>query len=290
MTEEVTTDRDRTAPDQMTTGTAGTPSQNDQPDRDTLDGTKPTGDQPTVQAVLNECQHLRETVTQQQDIIDAQQDRIEDQQQTIKDQVARITDLENRVAELEADSEKTRDIARSAIAKAEQATTDTDQENDTDTLPEGIDRASSPLDFFANCRQSKVKEVFVEQSNRANTHRAICIAKRWPEFAQERADGSGVFFTKDHIETALTAHLDSVPHRQTIARVWDRLQDLGGDDLRVKRRRVSSKQEPTEILAMDIETAEGLLDGRYLGLDLLDATDEKAQTGGVTPVVTGAPG
>ena len=131
-----------------------------------------------------------------------------------------------------------------------------------------------------------MKELFVEQSNRANTYRAICVAQRWPEFAQRRTDGSGIFFTREHLETALTAHLGESPYRQTIHRVWDQLRELGGDDVRVKRRQIGRKQEPKELLTMDMETVEGLLDSRYLGLDLLEATAGKTQTGGVTPVVT----
>ncbi|MFB6179140.1 MAG: hypothetical protein ABEI77_05390 [Halorientalis sp.] len=234
-----------------------------------------------TERLLAECKQLRDTV-------ERQQETIESQQRTIRDQVARITDLEARVDELEATSEKTRDIARSASAKAEQATAD--QREDAQTLPEGIDPSSSPLDFFANCRRSKVKQLFVEHSNRANTYRAICVATRWPEFAQQRVDGSGVFFTKQHIETALTAHLGERPHRQTIARVWDTLRDLGGDDVREKRRQVGRTQTPKRLLTMDRETAERLLDNRYIGLDLLDSTAGKTQTGGVTPVVTGATG
>ncbi|MFD1588214.1 hypothetical protein ACFR9U_14625 [Halorientalis brevis] len=233
--------------------------------------------------LLAECQQLRETVEAQQELIDKQQ-------QTITDQVSRINALEERVADLEADSEKTRDIARSASAKAEQVAADTDQQEDAEQLPQGVEPSSSPLDFFANCRQSKAKELFVEDSNRSNTYRAICVAKRWPEFAQRRTDGSGIFFTRDHLETALTAHLGESPHRQTIHRVWDQLQELGGDDVRVKRRQVSRSQEPKELLTMDMATAEGLLDSRYLGLDLLEATAGKTRTGGVTPVVTGVTG
>ncbi|MFD1588465.1 PspA/IM30 family protein [Halorientalis brevis] len=243
-----------------------------------------TSDQATLtKQLLAECRQLRETV-------EAQKQTIEKQQQTITDQVSRINTLEDRVDELEADSEKTRDIARSASAKAEQAIADTDTQEDAETLPQGVEPSSSPLDFFANCRQSKIKELFVEQSNRSNTYWAICVAKRWPEFAQRRTDGSGIFFTRDHLETALTAHLGESPHRQTIHRVWDQLQDLGGEDVRVKRRQVGRSQEPKELLTMDMDTAEGLLDSRYLGLDLLEATAGKTRTGGVTPVVTGVTG
>ncbi len=175
--------------------------------------------------------------------------------------------------------------AKSAIAKAQQLEADPDQQEDAETLPEGIEPSSSPLDFFANCRQAKVKTMFVERSNRQNTYRAISVAKRWPEFATERTDGSGVFFTKDDVETALTAELGKEPHRQTVKRVWEKLQELGGDDLIEKTRQVGRKQTQTELLAMDSDTAEGLVEQRYVGLDLLENSDRKATTGGVTPVV-----
>jgi len=190
--------------------------------------------------------------------------------------------------DLQENQKRTHDVAKSAIAKAHQLEADTDQQEDAEALPHGVEPSSSPLDFFANCRQSKLKEMFVEQSNRQNTYRAIAIAKRWPEFATKRTDGSGVFMTKDDITTALTAHLGRTPHRQTVARVWAKLLELGGSDLYEKTRQVGRSQEPTEILTMDIDTANGLLEKRYVGLDLLETTDRKAATGGVTPVVTGA--
>jgi len=192
---------------------------------------------------------------------------------------------DQRLDDLEAQQETTRDVAKSAIAKAQQLEADTDQQEDAEQLPEGIEPSTSPLDFFANCRQSKVKTMFVERSNRQNTYRAISIAKRWPEFATTRTDGSGVFMTKADLQTALTAELGKEPHRQTIKRVWETLVDIGGDDVVEKTRQVGRDQTQTEILAMDMKTAEGLLEKRYIGLDLLENSDHKAATGGVTPVV-----
>jgi len=190
--------------------------------------------------------------------------------------------------DLQENQKRTHDVAKSAIAKAHQLEADTDQQEDAEALPHGVEPSSSPLDFFANCRQSKLKEMFVEQSNRQNTYRAIAIAKRWPEFATKRNDGSGVFMTKDDITTALTAHLGRTPHRQTVSRVWAKLRELGGRDLQEKTRQVGRTQEPTEILTMGVDTAERLCEKRYVSLDLLEASDRKATTGGVTPVVTGA--
>jgi len=177
------------------------------------------------------------------------------------------------------------DVAKSAIAKAQQLEADSDHQEDAEQLPEGIEPSSSPLDFFANCRQSKVKTMFVERSNRQNTYRAITVAKRWPEFATTRTDGSGVSMTKADLQTALTAELGKEPHRQTVKRVWEKLVEIGGGDIVEKTRQVGRDQTQTEILAMDMDTAEGLLEKRYVGLDLLENSDHKATTGGVTPVV-----
>jgi len=127
--------------------------------------------------------------------------------------------------------------------------------------------------------------MFVERSNHQNTYRAISIAKRWPEFATRRTDGSGVFMTKDDVTTALTAELGKEPHRQTVKRVWEQLLELGGEDVLEKTRQVGRNQTKTELLAIDIETAEGLLEKRHVGLNLLENSDQKAATGGVTPVV-----
>ncbi len=59
---------------------------------------------------------------------------------------------------------------RRQLATAEQASADPDQQEDAETLPEGLEPSSSPLDFFANCRETKRKELFVERSNRQNTY------------------------------------------------------------------------------------------------------------------------
>jgi hypothetical protein len=222
-------------------------------------------------------------------------EELEDTQQTVRD-VARTAvgsaeTNESRLEEIEDDCEETREISRCAIAKAEQldaAIHDEGTQEDVETLPDGIEPSTSPLDFFANCRQQKVKEIFVEESNRSNTYRAIAIAKRWDEFAH--VDDHRIVWTRDDVETALTAHLGESPHRQTVSRVTDKLVELGGSDVEEKTRKVGRSQDPKQIVVMDVETAHGLQENRYLGLDLLDGSERKATSGGVTPVVTGRSG
>jgi hypothetical protein len=151
-------------------------------------------------------------------------------------------------------------------------------------LPGDIKPATSPLDFFANCRQHKVKQRFVDERSEQNTYRALLVATRWEEFATKRTTGDGVFFSRDDVRQALTAIMGEQPHGTTITRVWESMKQLGGSDLEERTRRVSPTQPTKEILAMDLETATGLLEDRYCHLDLLE--EGTAGMGGVTPVVT----
>ncbi|EMA12509.1 hypothetical protein [Haloarcula marismortui] len=239
---------------------------------------------PLVSSVL---QTLIQTIETLQNRIDDLETKLEQTHDIATTASGKAETNASDIDDLEADHEKTHEIATSAVAKVNQL--DADQQEDAETLPDGVEPSSSPLDFFANCRQTKVKQAFVEETNQQNTYRAIAVAKRWPEFAIKRTDGSGVFMTKDDIQTALTAELGKQPHRQTVARVWDKLLELGGSDVLEKRRTVGRNQATKQILTMDKDTAEGLLEKRYIGLDLLETTSDKAQTGGVTPVVTGSP-
>jgi len=246
-------------------------------------------DRDTDPILLTLLERLLEENTRLQarlDDLEAKQERTHDVATTAS---AKAETTAAHLDDLKAEHERTHDVAKSAIAKAHQLEADPDQQEDAEALPQGVEPSSSPLDFFANCRQSKLKTMFVEESNRQNTYRAIAVAKRWPEFATKRTDGSGVFMTKDDMTTALTAHLGRTPHRQTVARVWEKLLELGGSDLIEKTRQVGRTQEPTQIMKMKRDTAEGLLEKRYVGLDLLDGTDLNTTTGGVTPVVTGSP-
>jgi polyhydroxyalkanoate synthesis regulator phasin len=200
--------------------------------------------------------------------------------------VAKAQTNEHDIEGLDDDHAKTRDIARSAIAKAEQLAADEDTQEDAETLPDGVDPSVSPLDFFANCRQSKIRKVFVEDSNKKNTYRTIRVAQLWDEFAHEAYGSDDIEWTRDDIEQALTAHLGEKPHRMTVSRVWDTLDELGSSTVREIAPQHSSRE--MKVLRMDREAAEKLQERRYVGLDLLSGTDGTAATGGVTPVVTAA--
>ena len=242
---------------------------------------------PLITSVLGS---LIETVDELQDRVD----ELETQQEATHDiattAVGNAARNETHLDSLDETTTETRTIARTAVGKAEQAIVDPDQQEDIEQLPAGIEPSTSPLDFFANCQPAKIKEVFVERSNRTNTYRAIAVAKRWKEFGTSSHNGDTIAFDRDDLRSALTAELGEKPHRQTVSRVWDKLVDLGGTDLEPRAHRVSNRRDKKDLLVMHRDTAEGLLEERYVDLDLLDGADAKTAAGGVTPVVTRAEG
>jgi hypothetical protein len=246
----------------------------------------------TIQTLTDELRALRNRVedleTENEVLerrVEMQADRIGELEERIdKDDQVR-TDLAQNANEATAVAEEAKEIACSVSAKVSQVEASNESESDgTTQLPGDVDPSTSPLDFFANCRPYKIRKRFADERNEQNTYRALLVAKRWDEFATKRTTGDGVFFTRDDVRSALTAIMGEQPHGTTITRVWDSMVELGGGDLEERARQVSPKQPAKEILAMDLETATGLLEDRYCHLDLLEKGTPS--TGGVTPVVT----
>ncbi|TYL37448.1 hypothetical protein CV102_17745, partial [Natronococcus pandeyae] len=151
-----------------------------------------------VEDLETENETLKRRVETQSERIDNLEDRVEKNDQT-------RTDLAKNVNKAKSEAEQAKEVARSASAKACQveATLEEnesgDTENETPQLPGDVEPSTSPLDFFANCRQYKVKKRFVDQRSEQNTYRALLVAKRWEEFATKRTTGDGVFFTRDDV-------------------------------------------------------------------------------------------
>jgi outer membrane murein-binding lipoprotein Lpp len=216
---------------------------------------------------------------------DELRDTVESQQQTIQDLTAKVN-------ELSSDTKDTREIARSAVATANQVEATVQEElSEEDTsevnrrLPGDVEPSTSPLDFFANCRAESVREMYVIESNRINSYRAVQVAKRWDEFAIVDEDSGEVAWKRSTVEKALTAEMGEQPHPQTINRVWEKFAELGSDDVQETQRKIGRSQDKYDVLRMDLETAKGLQEGRYLHLDLLEGSGPTS--GGLTPVVTG---
>jgi small-conductance mechanosensitive channel len=250
-----------------------------------------------LQSLSNELRALRSRVDSLETENEMLKRQVETQSEQINDLQARLDksdqtrkDLAKNTTEAASQAKEAKEIARSASAKACQVeasideTTADETPEQTTQLPGDVEPSTSPLDFFANCRQYKVRKRFIDERSEQNTYRALLVAKRWEEFATKRTTGNGVFFTRDDVRQALTAIMGERPHRTTITRVWEAMKQLGGSDLEEQTRQVSPKQPVKQILIMDLETAVGLLEDRYCHLDLLE--ESTAGMGGVTPVVT----
>ncbi|AGB37016.1 coiled-coil domain-containing protein [Natronococcus occultus] len=241
----------------------------------------------TLRSRVDELETEKETLERQ---VETQQERIDDLEERLDENDQTRKDLAKNATQAKSRAEEAKEIARSASAKACQIEATIEEDDGADTasetaqLPGDVEPSTSPLDFFANCRQYKVKQRFVDDRSEQNTYRALLVAKRWEEFATKRTTGDGVFFTREDVRQALIAIMGEQPHGTTITRVWEAMQNLGGSDLEERTRQVSPKQPSKEILTMDRETATGLLEDRYCHLDLLE--DGAPSAGGVTPVVT----
>lgn len=249
----------------------------------------PDAEEPTKAELWAVVKSQQKAIEDQQETIDALEERVEELEDETEQAEDVRTDLAAALNSAVEDAEEAREIARSASATANQVRSEVEDDEDGQSadhnLPGDVKPSSSPLDFFANCSTFGVKRRFVEQQNKTNTYRAVEVAQKWEEYANRRTDGTGIFWTRENVESALIEVQGQKPHRETIRRVWKELKSLGGSDVTEKTRQVGRTQEPTEIIAMSMETAEGLTENRYVGLDLLDADGGTA--GGVTPVVTG---
>ncbi|PSQ11626.1 hypothetical protein BRC93_05040 [Halobacteriales archaeon QS_5_70_15] len=157
-----------------------------------------------------------------------------------------------------------------------------DAAKQTVATPAGVDPASSPLDFFANVRSSNLDENLSK-----NQVRAIRIAKRWDEFAKISHHDGSVAWDRQAITDALTAELGERPFRETVSRVWEKLESLGSEDVQETRRNNGQTTGTgTKVLRMDRDVAEGFQEARYVQFDLLEEAMPNGG-GGVMPVVTG---
>ena len=257
---------------------------------------------------LSEVKSLEDVIH----IVETQQETIEALGTELQTERERRLELEERVAELEDEVDHVEDVARTAVGKAQAVEADVEEAEEcsrtamafgndladrlsnleeeahvdateqTVATPAGVDPASSPLDFFANVRSSNLDENLSK-----NQVRAIKVAKRYDEFAKISHHDGSVAWDRQAITDALTAELGERPFRETVSRVWEKLETLGSDDVeQTRRNNGQTTGTGTKVLRMDRDVAEGLQEARYVQFDLLEEASPNGG-GGVMPVVTG---
>jgi len=261
-------------------------------------GTSPDVDPPSREEMWRRLQALEQRADEQAAALEQKDDRIDELEQRVEDQEERAEHLEDvaRTAVGAAQAAKSklqevREHARAAMAFGNDLAdrlSDLEEEDHVDAAeqtvatPAGVDPASSPLDFFANVRSENLDDNLSK-----NQVRAVRIAKRWDEFAKISHHDGSVAWDREAITDALTAELGEKPFRETVTRVWKKLEDLGSSDVtETRRNNGQTTGTGTKALKMDRDVAEGLQQARYVQFDLLEEARPNGG-GGVMPVVTG---
>ena len=115
---------------------------------------------------------------------------------------------------------------------------------------------------------------------------AVETVRRHSEFAT-MGRGGNTWFRREDIREALTAIMGKSPHRQTIARVYEKIDDLGGTDVRESSLGSWKADGGEKALRIDPETIERFEEGRYVGMGLLAGTGSTGSApDALTTVVT----
>jgi len=184
-----------------------------------------------------EAQSTEETITALVEIV-------EEQQQQIDELTERIADLEDEQDDQEDDlqeerAERAKEDAQlrqritaveDEIDQIEDGEADSGDENPTlDGEETSLHEPQTPLEDLVTLPDA------VLDGESANTQRAVFVARDVAEYSQSVPAGRAI--TSSDLRTVLRAGTDSRGHRQTVARVMDLLDDLGGEDVKIVDRR-----------------------------------------------------
>jgi hypothetical protein len=168
-------------------------------------------------------------------------DVIKKQQQQIDDLQERVSDLEDDLNEQDDGLDEERDTRAREDAQLRQRITaveedieglEDDQEDANPTQQTGKppeQETMTPLEDLVTLPDTVLDE------ERANTQRAVFVARDVSDYAQ--CVPAGYAITSSDLRKVLRAGTDSRGHRQTVSRVIDLLDDLGGDDTKIVEKR-----------------------------------------------------
>jgi DNA gyrase/topoisomerase IV subunit A len=175
-----------------------------------------------------EAQSTEETITALVEII-------EDQQET-------IDDLQERLSDLEDEQDDERDTRAREDAQLRQRITDVEDRLD-DVEDSGFDGTNPTPDTEESPSTKPVTALEdlttlperVLDGESANTQRAVFVARDVTDYAQSVPAGYSI--TSSDLRKVLKAGTDCHGHTQTVSRVMDLLEDLGGDGVKLIDRR-----------------------------------------------------
>ena len=158
---------------------------------------------------------------------------VEDLQETVEQQADRIDQLETELAEHKDHTGREFADVRARITKAENQQTEAVSEDATsggDEGETGSQDLQTPLERIVS-----LPEHVADRELTANQERARFIAKDVRDYAEKAP--AGLVIDSRTIKKVITAAEGKRPHTQTVARVMDFLEELGKEDVQLKKRR-----------------------------------------------------
>jgi hypothetical protein len=179
-------------------------------------------DSSTVEALAQTVEELQETVNEQAERIEQQAETIERLETEVDVQASNIGGCHSRVSDL---TERVVDLEDNQPQPDPTGTTTAGDGGET-----GAQSDQTPLERICG-----LPEHIVDRELTANQKRARFIAKDIRDYAEKVP--AGLFMDSQTITKVIAAAESKKPHTQTVARVMNFLDDLGKEDIKVKKRR-----------------------------------------------------
>ena len=216
-----------------------------------------------IESSLTTGRSTEDTVTALVEVVETQQETINDLQETVEDQQQEIDQLRGAVDDVTETVEEQPEIdvedegdplgsvtidgaplgralkskashgdveERVEDALAEIDATEGGSEDATPTPKAGENRVQTPLE-----RVCALPEHSVADNLTSNQERARFVAQGIKDYGRRVPAGIGI--RSSEIRRVLSASEESTIHTQTVSRVMDFLDELGGDDVRIKTTR-----------------------------------------------------
>lgn len=176
-----------------------------------------------VPVTRSEFEQLKQTVES------LQEDKA-DLQRQVDNKDQRIEELEQKVSDLSEQSAKDRASIKKRLTNVEEST----EEPDSSDANHGGSTSETPLHEPETPLEDIVQlpEHVVDESLSANQQRSRFVAKDVSQYSRSVPAGRAI--KSSELRRVLSARDDGSCHTQTVQRVMERLDDLGGDDVAIK--------------------------------------------------------
>jgi hypothetical protein len=177
----------------------------------------------TVESLQSDKEQLEGRVSE----LESEKDDLQEQ---VDQKDKRIGELEQKVSDLSEQSAKDRASIKKRLTNVEESTEEPDSSDANhggSTSGTTLQEPETPLEDIV-----QLPEHVVDESLSANQQRSRFVAKDVNQYSRSVPAGRAI--KSSELRRVLSARDDGSCHTQTVQRVMERLDDLGGDDVAVK--------------------------------------------------------